>query len=243
MSDEAYDLEFLAARFYIYKLAHVVLSAEPSEALLDALTNADTVESIDILVDAGYQVNTLNAFIKDIQEQANKDSRLAEIIHAAHNQLFVVPSEQSVKLYESVYAQQMNTLFGPTTVDMRRYLREAGLASGAEGNFPEDYLPLMLDFMATLAQRSYELATIENANDMDVISHEMSQETVQEQLQNGFATQLAFEKDHLGSWLQKVANELEEKDQSRFYHEFIKALIDVIGSDKAWLESKALSGS
>lgn len=233
------DLDFFAARFYLYKLFNVVLATKPSQEVLEVVVGPDTQEAIRVLAEAGYRLDDLEQVIGTMRNQEAAELKHMDVIRAAYSQLFLVPSEQSVKLYESVYTQQMNTLFGPTTVDMRRYLREAGLESSAEGNFPEDYLPLMLDFMATLAQRTYSQMAVEESDTIEAgVSQDAdSSQAAQMEPESELSFQLAFENDHLGSWLQKMLDDLDTKDESRFYFNLVKALISFIKADKCWLET------
>lgn len=236
-------LELLVARFYGYKLFHVVLSAEPTDEVMEAVLGDDTLEAAEVLAENGYDVSLLVEAVKGLRQRMADDSDFVVDAHKAYNKLFLVPGEGSVKLYESVYADQMNTIFGQTTVDMRRYLREAGLASDATGNFPEDYLPLMLDFMGALAQRAWEAASESAVDDAfaaaadgrAAVSAEDVEDAAQEQVQRLLATQRAFADEHLGSWLGSVVASLDARDASRVYFALGEAMEQFIASDKQWL--------
>lgn len=236
-------LELLVARFYGYKLFHVVLSAEPTDEVMEAVLGDDTLEAAEVLAENGYDVSLLVGAVKGLRQRMADDSDFVVDAHKAYNKLFLVPGEGSVKLYESVYADQMNTIFGQTTVDMRRYLREAGLASDATGNFPEDYLPLMLDFMGALAQRAWEAASESAVDDAfaaaadgrAAVSAEDVEDAAQEQVQRLLATQRAFADEHLGSWLGSVVASLDARDASRVYFALGEAMEQFIASDKQWL--------
>lgn len=213
------QLELLVARFYAYKLFHVVLSAEPTDEVVDAILSDDTLEAATVLTEGGYDVSLLTSAVESLRQRRADEPEFVAEAHKAFNQLFLVPGDRSVKLYESVYADQMNTIFGKTTIDVRRYLREAGLASDATGNFPEDYLPLMLDFMGTLAQRAWEAAS---AGDDGTVAA-------------GLRVQKAFADEHLGTWLGSVAASLDAHDGSRVYFALGEALEQFVASDKEWL--------
>lgn len=240
------QLELLVARFYGYKLFHVVLSAEPTDEVMEAVLGDDTLEAAEMLAEGGYDVSLLVEAVKGLRQRMADEPDFVAGAHRAYNKLFLVPGEGSVKLYESVYADQMNTIFGQTTIDMRRYLREAGLASDATGNFPEDYLPLMLDFMGALAQRAWEAAS-ESAVD-DAFAAEADggtagaaaaaddgEDAAQEQVQRLLATQRAFADEHLGAWLDSVMASLDARDESRVYFALGEAMEQFIVSDKQWL--------
>lgn len=245
-------LELLVARFYGYKLFHVVLSAEPTDEVMEAVLGDDTLEAAEVLAENGYDVSLLVEAVKGLRQRMADDSDFVADAHKAYNKLFLVPGEGSVKLYESVYADQMNTIFGQTTVDMRRYLREAGLASDATGNFPEDYLPLMLDFMGALAQRAWEAASESAVDDAfaaaadgraagvaadgaAAVSAEDVEDADQEQVQRLLATQRAFADEHLGAWLGSVVASLDARDESRVYFALGEAMEQFVASDKQWL--------
>ena len=225
------DAELLVARFYAYKLFHVVLSAEPTDEVMDALLSDDALDAAAVLTEGGYDVSLLVAAVDELRARRAAEPDFVAAAHKAFNQLFLVPGDKSVKLYESVYAGQMNTIFGETTIDMRRYLREAGLASDAEGNFPEDYLPLMLDFMAALAQRAWEAAQAgEPAVDTPASAGA-------DALAAGLRVQKAFADEHLGEWLGSVMASLDAHDPSRIYFALGEAMEQFVESDKRWLSA------
>uniref|UniRef100_A0A7C9NU27 Molecular chaperone TorD n=1 Tax=Muribaculaceae bacterium Z82 TaxID=2304548 RepID=A0A7C9NU27_9BACT len=231
------DAELLVARFYAYKLFHVVLSAEPTDEVMDALLSDNALDAAAVLTEGGYDVSLLVAAVEELRARRAAEPDFVAAAHKAFNQLFLVPGGKSVKLYESVYAGQMNTIFGETTIDMRRYLREAGLASDAEGNFPEDCLPLMLDFMAALAQRSWEAA---QAGD-DACAGEPAVDTPAGTGDDAFAAglrvQKAFADEHLGAWLGSVVASLDAHDASRIYFALGQAMEQFVESDKRWLSA------
>lgn len=240
------QLELLVARFYGYKLFHVVLSAEPTDEVMEAVLGDDTLEAAEVLAEGGYDVSLLVEAVKGLRQRMADEPDFIANAHKAYNKLFLVPGEGSVKLYESVYADQMNTIFGQTTIDMRRYLREAGLASDATGNFPEDYLPLMLDFMGALAQRAWEAASESAVDDAfaaeadgkvagAAVAADGVEDAAQEQVQRLLATQRAFADEHLGAWLGSVVASLDARDESRVYFALGEAMEQFIASDKQWL--------
>ena len=47
-------LELLVARFYGYKLFHVVLSAEPTDEVMEAVLGDDTLEAAEVLAESTH---------------------------------------------------------------------------------------------------------------------------------------------------------------------------------------------
>lgn len=68
-----------------------------------------------------------------------------------YRRLFVGPGHKAAPPWGSVYTDRECVMFGLTTLDLRRWMRERGIERLGDANDPEDHIGLMLELMAWLA--------------------------------------------------------------------------------------------
>lgn len=203
MTDELNDcvLEALAARIYQYRLLHIVFGSKPSEVELSLLAGQETADACAALADAGYETEgLLTTAMRPFAEKLASPAFLDDL-RGQYARLFVVPGDDCVKPWESVYATAEATLFTRCTLDVRARYRELGFRAQEKGHFPEDHLSMMLDFMAAVSERVYEAAA---ADDEARAARLLDAQT-------------AFVRVHLGDWVGKLTVALEERDATGFF--------------------------
>ncbi len=76
----------------------------------------------------------------------------AENLATDYRRLFVGPAHKAAPPWGSVYTDKDCVLFGESTLELRRWMREHGLAAPDGTRTPEDHIGLLLALMAQLAQ-------------------------------------------------------------------------------------------
>jgi len=71
----------------------------------------------------------------------------------AYQRLFIGPYALPAPPWSSVYLDRENALFGVSTLSLRRWLRENGIAMQQPDNEPEDHIGLLLLLSAWLAEQ------------------------------------------------------------------------------------------
>lgn len=71
-----------------------------------------------------------------------------------YRRLFIGPGAKPAPPWGSVYTDRECVVFGATTLELRAWMREHGVARTADEKTPEDHIGLMLALMAWLAQNS-----------------------------------------------------------------------------------------
>ena len=66
--------------------------------------------------------------------------------------LFVGPAPKPAPPWGSVYTDRECVVFGASTLELRRWMRERGIARQADDRTPEDHIGLMLALMAWIAR-------------------------------------------------------------------------------------------
>lgn len=74
-----------------------------------------------------------------------------------YRRLFAGPAAKAAPPWGSVYTDRECVIFGEATLELRRWLREAGIEVPGTGKEPEDHIGLMLVLMAWLARQRPEL--------------------------------------------------------------------------------------
>ena len=69
-----------------------------------------------------------------------------------YRRLFIGPGAKPAPPWGSVYTDRECVVFGATTLELRVWMREHGVARTADEKTPEDHIGLMLALMAWLAQ-------------------------------------------------------------------------------------------
>ena len=69
-----------------------------------------------------------------------------------YRRLFIGPGAKPAPPWGSVYTDRECVVFGATTLELRAWMREHGVARAADEKTPEDHIGLMLALMAWLAQ-------------------------------------------------------------------------------------------
>jgi TorA maturation chaperone TorD len=74
-----------------------------------------------------------------------------------YQRLFIGPHHFNAPAWGSVYLDRESVLFGCSTLELRQWMREAGIAVSSEKREPEDHIGRMLLLLAWLAQEKPEL--------------------------------------------------------------------------------------
>ncbi len=73
-----------------------------------------------------------------------------------YRRLFIGPAPKPAPPWGSVYTDRECVVFGATTLELRRWMRERGIARQTDDKTPEDHMGLMLVLMAWIARNQPE---------------------------------------------------------------------------------------
>jgi TorA maturation chaperone TorD len=189
----------LANRIYIYRVFHIIFGTTPTGDELKTLSADETlqvfatVKSVDELASLYELMTTFGEHVED--------AAYIESLKTEYSRLFLVPGTSSVHPWESPYIGKQSMLFQESTLDVRHRFLEYGYEAQMQGNFPDDHLSLMLDFLAHLSGRAFDaFGDNEDAALWQIL---ISQED--------------FIKTHLLNWLPLFCEKLKEKDKSTIF--------------------------
>lgn len=133
-----------------------------------------------------------------------------------YTRLFVGPAAPAAPFWESVYLDDRELLFLPSTSDVRRIYESEGLqVAAAAGREAEDSLPHMLDFLATLAQRADAAEQAGNAAEVERLAKVSSE----------------FKRRHMANWLSTFAERAAKAPVNPFYPALCQAISEAIASE------------
>lgn len=237
----------LADRAYAYRLFHVALGAEPNAEELDVLASEQTRAVFDRLAgsdvakakrlatwDEGLKVDSTcsDALTRMVElcavlgERRANDPAYADAMKVAFNKLFMVPGGSYVYPWESPYLGKDATLFKESTLDVRERYAKYGFEAEMKGHFPEDHIAMMMQFLACLADESYEAF----ADGDDARVREL------------LGAQQAFVLAHVGEWLEALNEELYRKDESGVFFQIVESLRAFVACDVDFVGELVASG-
>ncbi|MBC2888753.1 TorD/DmsD family molecular chaperone [Gordonibacter massiliensis (ex Traore et al. 2017)] len=218
----------LARRAYLYRLLHVVFGGRPSGDVVSPLFGEETLATFAYVRDtlsqdeyadlAARPVGTTGRSLAACVDEAiacieragreAADPALAdsfvEGLRTDYDQLFQVPGDRYVHLWESPYTGQESMVFQESTLDVRAFYHAAGFKLQAEKRFPDDHIAAMMDYLGCMGQRAYE-AFADGCDD--------------EVLQT-LATQRRFAERHVLNWVDLFADKVVEQDVRGYYAAF-----------------------
>lgn len=80
------------------------------------------------------------------------ESETEEDLTWEYRRLFVGPARKAAPPWGSVYLDKDQVIFGISTLDLRRWMRENGIANTAGDNDPEDHIGRMMLLMSWLSE-------------------------------------------------------------------------------------------
>jgi TorA maturation chaperone TorD len=204
-TDDFSGLQKLAeARGNIYKLLSQIYLYEPSKELIKGLCEAKFLCYLSNVSSEYLQAcKILEDFLKTLKGNGEYKSVRQEYMN-----LFVVPSRQYVRPYESVYRDKQfgsdkasGLVMGESTTAVKRFYTQAGVKiSPIYTNLP-DHFGLELQFMHLLCMRESE-AWKQREKDKSFQYLEL---------------QRLFLKDHLAQWSNEVCTEIVRLAKRDFY--------------------------
>lgn len=125
-------------------------AASENAALMKSLAALDPAAAAQEwpLVDAATAAPPLEALVQGATDPST--------LTWEYRRLFVGPAPKAAPPWGSVYTDKDQVIFGRSTLDLRQWMRQVGVASRAGEGEPEDHIGLMLTMMAWLAQRKPE---------------------------------------------------------------------------------------
>lgn len=229
----------LARRAYLYRLLHVVFGGRPSGDVVSSMVGQETLASFAYVKEAlaqddfadlaarplGSTGRSLAACVDEAIARIEKAGREAadpaladgfvEGLRTDYDQLFQVPGDRYVHLWESPYTGQESMVFQESTLDVRSFYHDAGFKLRAEKRFPDDHIAAMMDYLGCMGQRAYE-AFADGCDD--------------EVLQT-LATQRRFAERHVLNWVDLFADKVVEQDVRGYYAAFAAGMAAFVRLD------------
>lgn len=211
-------LTLLAGRKYIFTLLHKVLGAEPTKALLSAVSSEDSMKAIALFEsDESSAPKALQAALLRCR---NADDAVLEAVKSEYTRLFIGPDEMPAPPWESVYITKERALFQQSTLAVRYWYQRYGYLPAGYPCHPDDHISLMMHFMALLTEKAIERMS---AGDEEQYAHFMKE-------------QKTFEENHLLSWVHLYADDMGKQEAPVFYPQLVRAMAEFVAYDRQILD-------
>lgn len=141
-----------------------------------------------------------------------------ESLRVEYSNLFVVPLDQYVKPYESVY--KTGLVYREPAIEVKKMYEKAGAGIPEEFKDLPDHVGLELEFIHFLCQKEAQLWNHENEPEALTVR----------KMEKDFLSQ------HLITWVPALCDEINKKTKNPFYRTMAKITRDFVLSDKVALE-------
>lgn len=194
----------------MYQIGRNIAASAPGRQLFVALQK--TIREHDI---GNVHVHALAGEL----DLALHDASYAEEISQDYTRLFIGPHIPA-PIWESVWRDEENLLFGKDTLIVRDFYQKIGLAFEKNATEPDDHMALELEFMWVL--NAGLLGAMQNSD------YAMIQESCHLQQQ--------FLAEHVLQWIPQTSEILEQAAQTTFYRLFARMLISFLPMDYQFLQ-------
>lgn len=192
---------------------------EPDEAFLESMASAPAIEAIEVFAPADPQLAALTDVMRALP-QAGEAARFLDAARSEYTALFIGPAKVIAPFWESVYLDPRELLFLESTANVRKRYEAEGYRVNTATHEPEDSIAFELDFIACLAERT--LAALRDGND--------------EEVARLMRVQLAFEHDHMLTWLPQFAQRAQNASTAHLYPMLCAAVAAFVAVDARILE-------
>ena len=225
-SQDALQLEaLLVSRTYLYALNNKLLGGTPDGEVLDALLSPTTADVVEEFSGNSPQLQALQQMLAQLR--ALDRDVLLEAARDEYTRVLIGPANLPASPYESPYqgAHDM-ALFQENTVAVRREYHARGLRVRREQAVPDDHVALMCAFMAEMGTRALNAL---RSGDASALAMRLRD-------------QEAFQKAHLGEWLDVYATSVRNSKagaQHVLYPQLLEGLAAFVKADADFLAESA----
>ncbi len=198
--DDFSGTKSLWARSFLYGFLATVYRSEPNYLAIRLFRSHEFLRSLE---DLGVHLE--ESFLQ------KGDNELIEILGEEYTRIFCGPGKH-VSPYESVYTEKNASLWGPSTVAVKKFIESNGFALQSSYRGIPDHISVELEFMQKMVRQS----GIARRND----------KPVEEQYYRHTANQ--FVEEHLSRWIPSFCHQVMEYASVPFYEEMARLTRDFI---------------
>lgn len=211
----------LNGRYSLLRIIQILFQEPMSHEIIALLKAPETRACIELF---STENPDMDIFLDKLDEVAasNSDTFCNEA-RREYNMLFVGPGKPAAPFWESVYLDERELLFLPSTSDVRmRYAAEGFMVAGKEKQ-AEDAVHYQFDFLASLAWKMSEALDVDALDELSRLAR----------------VSFDFESDHMLNWLPKMAQRASDHSTCYFYPQLCAFAAAVINFDSQLLNEIA----
>ena len=239
----------LSARTAVYSLMQALFGREPQESVVASLASSEFLQVTSLFfdseplgelagsccADAAADGNErpagelLRARVGELQAAAQRcadgGEEALDALSSAYARLFVGPRRPEAAPWESAHRGEDDTLFQPSTLEVRKAYVAHGLIPSRYPRIADDHLAIELGFLVSLGQRATQA---------------LEQGDAEAWMTNVSASR-KFLRDHVRPWLPSFCRALDQASCGDLYREAARALEAFIRIDEAFLADCAVA--
>lgn len=213
------DIELvLANRAFLFSLIARGFAEEPDAEFLSILADEHTRQEME-LVDAAETAAILERF-EEVRGVAAKPGAGEALAHE-YVRVFVGPGRLKAAPWETVFRSGNPMLFQAGVLEVRDAYRQAGFLPVRYQHVPDDFIGIEFDFLNKMAQRALEA---NRAGDKQLVECTLQQSA-------------AFEREHICSWVEGFAQEVDREYKPGFYGPFAHLAASITQRDLEVIET------
>lgn len=217
------EQESWESRISIYRLLGFLFYTKPGVQDLEALRKNDVILSL-LNLDLEDEIPGLTQ-LKDALAQLESYEHYYSQLRCDYQFLFEGPGKLLAPPWESVYLSAEKLIFEEQTMAVRQFYKHYNLQIANFGKEPDDHMGLELQFMAFLAEQSWQLLT----------KNELSP------FHSVISAQKDFLQEHLLQWASLFADQVCLNAETSFYKGWGLFLPWYLENDLAFLNSYVLT--
>ena len=213
----------LNGRYSLLRIIQILFQEPMSHEIITLLKAPETRACIELFSTENPEASILLDKLDEIT--ASDPDTFCNEARREYNMLFVGPGKPVAPFWQSVYLDERELLFLPSTSDVRmRYAAEGFMIAGKEKQ-AEDAVHYQFDFLASLAWKMNEALDVDALDELSRLAR----------------VSFDFETDHMLNWLPKMAQRASGHSTHFFYPQLCTFAAAMIDFDSQLLEEIAQS--
>lgn len=208
----------LVARAYLYELYHKAFGGEPSQQLLECITDPVTYDALDEYAAEDETCARLRDFTRQLDSKAACAGFL-DSVRAEYSLFFQGPSRPPAFPWESPYVAGEETVFQLNTLQVREAYRAQGLQVRRLYHMPDDHISLMCAFMAEMSRRALGAFRAADAAGLEGM----------------LRVQASFARQHMNNWLPRYAEGSLHVAAANLYPQLIQGVKAFVAIDEGFV--------
>lgn len=219
LQNEALSVDvMLLVRSYLYALFGKAFSGEPDGALVEALSDANTLDALEEYTGESGALGELRDYLRGLSAFVGDEAAI-DRARSEFTRVFIGPATLPALCWGSPYESNDPALFQKGTLEVREAYERSGLVPSRMLHVPDDHIALECNFMAEMGRRCTILF---EAGQIDALAESIK-------------AQKSFLDRHMLGWFPLYAAGLERSGKAPFYSQLASGIAELVRLDSTFL--------